>query len=97
MVIHGRRTKQKLTRTLALKTRRRLNVYEIHSRGNSFSPEMSRNKRRNHKSTSCFNYMAMLALSNTILDMSTRIRQLGESTFTVKKLTKSYRYVFPLS
>jgi hypothetical protein len=41
------RTKQNLTGTLALKTRRRLYVYEIHNYGNSFTPEMSRDKRRN--------------------------------------------------
>jgi hypothetical protein len=89
------RTKQNLTRTLALKTRRRLYVYEIHSCGNSFTPEMSRDKRRNHKSTSSFNYMAMFSLRNTILSMSTRARQLGKGTLGSKKLTKGCREVLP--
>jgi hypothetical protein len=91
MVIFGRRTKQNLTRTLALKTRGRLDVYEIHGRGNSFTPEMSRDKRRDHKSTSCLNYMAMLTLGNTILSMSTRTRELWKGTLRRKKLMKSCR------
>jgi hypothetical protein len=95
VVIRGRRTKQNLTRTFALKTRGRLYVYKIHSRGNSFTPEMSRDKGRDHKGTSSFNYVAMFSLRNTILSMSTRTRQLGKSTLRRKKLAKGCREVLP--
>jgi hypothetical protein len=37
VVISGRRTKQNLSTTLTLKTRGRMNVYEIHSCGYSFT------------------------------------------------------------
>jgi hypothetical protein len=95
VAICGRRTKQNLTRTLSLKPRGRLDIYEIHCRGNRFTPEMSRDKRRDHKSTSCLNYMAMLTLGNTILSMSTRTRELRKGTLRRKKLTKRCREILP--
>jgi hypothetical protein len=72
------RTKQNLTGTLALKTRRRLYVYEIHNYGNSFTPEMSRDKRRNHKSMRSFSYMAMFSLRNTIFEHEHQGKTTGE-------------------
>jgi hypothetical protein len=98
VVIHGSRTKQNLPGTLALKMRGRLNVYEIPSRGNSFTPEMSRDKRRYHRSTSCLSYMVMLTPGNTILSMSTWKRELRREKGTPQKKEtheRQQKYIFP--
>jgi hypothetical protein len=73
----GRLATKKLKRNTTLKGRRRLNVNQISSSRNSLSPKVRWNRGGNHKSTSSLKKMTMLALSNPILSMSTRVRKLS--------------------
>jgi hypothetical protein len=66
-----------LKRNTTLKDRRRLNVNQISSNKNNPNPKVRWNRGGNHKSTSSLKKMTMLALSNPILSMSTRIRKLS--------------------
>ena len=71
MAIGRRGAKKTLIRSATLK-RSGLAIYEENSRRNYLSPEMRSKCRRDQESTSSLKSVAMLALSNTILSISTR-------------------------
>ena len=91
MVIARWNTKQHLTRTFSRQFGWWLSIYEIYCSGNSITPKVIRKKGGNQKGSSSLNEMAMLALSNTILSVSTRTRKLRKSTLWGQKLAKSTR------
>jgi len=80
---------QDFSRTFPLKTNGGLKVDEINSSRNSFSPKVSWHKRRKEKSPCSFKNMAMFTLSHSILSMSTKTRELRQSSFRRKKFPKS--------
>jgi hypothetical protein len=62
-----------------------LNIDEIGGSGNSLNPKVRQKRSGNHQCTSRLKKVTMLALSHTILSMSTRIRKLSKSTLLSKK------------
>jgi hypothetical protein len=86
-----RGTRKTLERNATLKGSRRLKVNEVSRCSNSLSPEMRRKRGSNHHSTGSLKNMTMLALSHTILSMSTRTRKLSKSTLLGKKSAQGMR------
>jgi hypothetical protein len=72
MAIGRRGAEETLIRSVALENSRGLVIYKKNNRRNRLSPEMRRKRRRDQESTSSLKNVAMFALSNTILSMSTR-------------------------
>jgi hypothetical protein len=72
MTIGRRATKKTLIGSATLKRGGGLAVYEENSRGDRLSPEMRSKGRGDQESTSSLKNVAMFALRNTILGMSTR-------------------------
>jgi hypothetical protein len=62
-----------------------LNIDEIGGSGNSLSPKVRQKRSGNHQHTSHLKKVTMLALSHTILSMSTRTRKLSKSTLLSKE------------
>lgn len=69
-----------LTRKPTLKSRRRLDVGQVCSYGNSLSLKMRWNRRSNCKSSSSLKEMTMLTFRHTIPCMRTRAGELGKCT-----------------
>jgi len=72
-----------------------LKIDEVDSSRYSFSPKMRGHKRGNEKSSCSFNNMTMLTLSNAILSISTRARELRQGSLRRKKLTKNCGNILP--
>jgi len=94
MAIGRRGAEKTLIGSATLKRSRGLAIYEENSHGNCLSPEMRSKCRRDQESMSSLKNVAMLALSNTILSMSTRTQELGKGTLLSKIGTMSSRDVF---
>jgi len=86
--------KKTLIGSATLKSSRRLAIDEKNRRRNNLSPKMRSKLRGDQESTSSLKNVAMLALSNTILSMSTRTQELGKGTLLSKIGTMSSRDVF---
>jgi hypothetical protein len=83
-----RTTRETLHRNTTLQSSRRLDIDEIGGCGDSLSPKVGWKRGGDHHRTSRLKKVAMLALSNAILSVSTRTRELGESTLFGKKTTQ---------
>jgi len=72
MAIGRRGAEKTLIGSATPKTSRGLAIYKKNNCRNRLSPKMRSKHRRDQESTSSLKSVAMLALSNTILSMSTR-------------------------
>jgi hypothetical protein len=82
--IVSRATKKPLERNGTLKSSRSLHINEIGGDRDNLGPEMRRKRRSNHHRTSSLKKMKMLTLSQAILSIRTRIRELSKSTLLSK-------------
>jgi hypothetical protein len=80
-----RMAREALERNTTLQSSSGLNIDEIGGSGNSLSPKVRRKRSGNHQRTSRLKKVTMLALSHTILSMSTTTRKLRKSTLLSKK------------
>jgi hypothetical protein len=74
-----------LERNTTLQSNKMFNIDEIGGGGNNPSPKVRPERSHNHKCTIRLKKVIMLALSHTILTMSTRTRELSKSTLLSKK------------
>jgi hypothetical protein len=94
MAIEAWGVKKMLIGSATLKSSRRLAIDEKNHRRNNFSPKMGNKLIGEEESKCSLKNVAMLALSNTILSMSTKTRELGKGTLLSKIGTMSSRDVF---
>jgi hypothetical protein len=83
--VNRRTTRETLERNTILQSSRVLNINEIGGSGNSLGPKVRRKRSDNHQHTGRLKEVTMLALSHTILSMSTRTRELSKSALLNKK------------